>query len=100
MKKIKPKNHTKSKKLICDWTDKKKYLIHYKMLNCFVRHSMVVESFHDFIPFKQTKRLEKYNSFNTQNRNRAKNDFEKVFFKLLVMLLFLNFRKTLAIFLD
>ena len=37
MKKIKPKNHTKSKKLICDWTDKKKYLIHYRMLNFFVR---------------------------------------------------------------
>ena len=28
MNKIKPKNYTKSKKLICDWTDKKKYLIH------------------------------------------------------------------------
>ena len=28
MKKIEPKNYTKSKKLICDWTDKKKYLIH------------------------------------------------------------------------
>ena len=32
MKKIKPKNYTKSKKLICDWTDKKKYLIQYRLL--------------------------------------------------------------------
>ena len=32
MKKIIPKSYTKSKKLICDWTDKKKYLIHYRML--------------------------------------------------------------------
>ena len=31
MIKIKPKNYTKSEKLICDWTDKKKYLIHYRM---------------------------------------------------------------------
>ena len=31
MKKIKPKNYTKSKKLTCDWTDKKKYLIPYRM---------------------------------------------------------------------
>ena len=28
MNKIKPKNYTKSKKIICDWTDKKNYLIH------------------------------------------------------------------------
>ena len=34
--------------------------------------------------FKRSKLLEKYVSFNTQKRNRAKNDFEKEFFKLLV----------------
>ena len=32
MKQIKPKNNTKFKKLICDWTDKKNYLVHYRML--------------------------------------------------------------------
>ena len=37
MNKIKPKKNTKSKKLICDWTDKKKYLIHYRMLKFYVR---------------------------------------------------------------
>ena len=42
MKKIKPKNYTKSKKLICDWTDEKKYLIHYRMLKFYVGHGMVV----------------------------------------------------------
>ena len=84
MKKIKPKNYTKSKKLICDWTDKKKYLIHYRMLKCYVRHGMVVEKIHEIISFKQSRWLEKYISFNTQKRNRAKKDFEKDFFKLLV----------------
>ena len=29
MNSIKPESYTKSKKLLCDWTDKKKYLIHY-----------------------------------------------------------------------
>ena len=43
MKKIKPKNYTKSKKFICDWTDKKKYLIHYRMLKFYVRHGMIAE---------------------------------------------------------
>ena len=83
MKKIKPKNYTKSKKLICDWTDKK-YLIHYWMLKLYVRHGMVVENFHEIISFKQSRWLEKYISFNTQKRNGAKNDFEKDVFKLLV----------------
>ena len=84
MKKIKPKNYTKSKKLICDWADKKKYLIHYRMLKFYVRHGMIVEKIHEIISFKQSKWLEKYITFKTQKRNRARNDFEKDFFKLLV----------------
>ena len=43
--KIKPKYYTKSKKVICDWTDKKKNLIHYRMSKYYVRHGMVVEKF-------------------------------------------------------
>ena len=84
MNSIKPENYTKSKKLICDWTDKKNYLIHYRMVKFYVRHGMVVEKIHEIISFKQSKWLESYISFNTQKRNRAKNDFEKDFFKLLV----------------
>ena len=83
MKKIKPKNYKKSEKLICDWTDKKKYLIHYRMLKFYVTHGMIVEKIHEIISFKQIKWLECYISFNTQKRNKAKNDFEKDFFKLL-----------------
>ena len=84
MKTIKPENYTKYKKLICDWTDKKKYLIHYRMLKFYVRHGMIVEKIHEIISFKQSRWLEGYISFNTQKRNKAKNDFEKDFFKLLV----------------
>ena len=73
----------KSEKLICDWTDKQKYLILYRMLKFYVRHGMVVEKVHEIISFKQSKWLESYISFITQKRNKAKNDFEKDFFKLL-----------------
>ena len=83
MKSIKPENYGKSKKLICDWTDKKKYLIHYRMLKFYVRHGMLVEKIHEIISFKQSKWLEKYISFNRQKRNKAKNDLKKDFFKLL-----------------
>ena len=88
MKKVKPKSYTKSKKLIRDWIDKKKNLIHYRMLQFYVRHGMVVEKIHEIISFEQSKWLERYISFNTQKRNKAKHDFEKDFFKLLVIAAF------------
>ena len=91
MNMIKPMNYTKSRKLICDWTDKRKYLIHYRMLKFYVRHGMIVEKIREIISFKQSRWLEKYISFNTQKRNRAKNGFEKDFFKLFVNAAFGNF---------
>ena len=83
MKNVKPEKYTKSKKLICDWADEKKYLIHYRMLKFYIRHGMIVEKIHEIISFKQSKWLENYISFNTQKRNKAKNVLEKDFFKLL-----------------
>ena len=83
LKTIKPDTCTQTKKLICDWSDKKKYLVHYRMLNFYVRHGMIVEKVHSVISFKQSNWLEKYINFNTQKRNQALNDFEKDFYKIL-----------------
>ena len=83
MKEIKPDTYIQTKKLICDWSDKKNYLVHYRMLTFYVRHNMLVEKVHNIISFKQSKWLEKYISFNTQKRNQAVNDFEKDFYKLI-----------------
>ena len=83
MKKIQPESYTKSKRLICDWTDKKNYLVHYRMLTFYVRHGIVVDKAHEIISSRQSRWLEKYISFNTQKRNQAVNDFEKDFYKLL-----------------
>ena len=83
MKSIKPGNYTPSKKLICDCSDKKNYLCHYRMLKFYVRHGMIVDKIHNIISFKQSRWLKKHISFNTQKRNKAKNDFEKDFYKLL-----------------
>ena len=55
MKTIKPDTHTQTKKLICDWTDKKNYLVRYRMLKLYVRHGMVAEKIHEVISFKQSK---------------------------------------------
>ena len=81
MEKMKPKNYTKAKKLLCDWTDKKKYLNPYRILNFYVGHGMIFENIHEIISFKQSGSLEKYFNSKTQKRNRAKNDFEKDFHK-------------------
>ena len=83
MNKIKHKTYTITKKLICDWSDKKNYLVHYNTLKFYDRHGMVVEKNHEINSFKQCKWLEKYINFKTQKRNKAKNEFEKDFYKLL-----------------
>ena len=83
MKQIIPDTYTQNKKLICDWSDKKKYLIHYRMLKFYVRHGMIVDKVYDIISFKQSRWIERYINFNTQKRNQAVNDFEKDFYKLL-----------------
>ena len=82
--------------MICDWSDIKKYLIHYRMLKFYVGHGMIVEKIHEIISFKQSRWLEKYIRFNTQKRNKAKNDFEKDFFKLLVNAAFGKFLETVC----
>ena len=83
MKTIKPDTYTQTKKLICDWSDKKNYLIHYRMLKFYIRHGMIVDKVHNIITFKQSRWLEKHINFNTQKRNQAVNEFEKDFYKIL-----------------
>ena len=69
--------------MICYWTDKKRYLIHYRMVKFCIRHGMVVGKFQETISFKHSKWLQKYTNFSTQKRNQAVNDFEKDFYILL-----------------
>ena len=71
--------------MICGWSDKKNYLVHYRMLKFYVRHGMVNDKVHDVISFKQSRSrwLENYVNFNTQERNQAVNDLQKDFYKLL-----------------
>ena len=54
------------------------------MLKFYVGHGLIFEKIQEIFSFKQSKWLKNYISFNTQKRNRAKNDFEKDFLKILV----------------
>ena len=53
--KKKPDTYTQTKKLICDWSDLKNYLIHYRMLKFYMRHEMKFERVHNIISIKQSK---------------------------------------------
>ena len=68
MKETKPETYNQTTKLICGWSDKKNYLVHYRLLKLYIRHGMIVEKVHSVISFKQSKWLEKNISFNTQKR--------------------------------
>jgi len=83
MKEMKLNINTPNEKLICEWTDKKIYLIHYRMLKFYVGQEMLVDKVHDINSFRQSRWLEKHISFNTQQKNEATNDFEKDFYKLM-----------------
>ena len=73
----KPESYVKCKKLICDWTDKQKYLVHYRLLKFYVKHGMEITKVHEVISFKQSCWLEKYIDYNTKKRNKTNDDLEK-----------------------
>ena len=60
MNKVNSQNYTKAKKLKCDCSEKKNYLIHYWMLKVYVRHGMIVDKYHEIILVKRSRWLEKY----------------------------------------
>ena len=70
-KKTKPDAHTQSKNLNCDWTEKKKYLVEFRISKFSVRHATVVEKIQEQISLKQSKWLESCTSFNTKKQIRA-----------------------------
>ena len=47
MNKNKSNTYTQAKKLLCDWSDNKNYLIHYRVLKFYVKHGIVVEKVHE-----------------------------------------------------
>ena len=71
--------YTEIEKLICDWTDKKNFLVRSGMLNFYVRHGMEVYKVHEIVSITQFKWLENYINFYNQKRNQAVIDFENDF---------------------
>ena len=79
--KVKCKNRVE--KLIPNLRDKTKYIIHYKNLIQCLRAGMKLKKIHRGIKFVESEWLKPYIDKNTNLRAKAKNNFEKDFFKLM-----------------
>ena len=71
------------RKLVPNLYNKKKNVIHIVALAQAPKHGLVLDKVHRVIEFDQSAWLVLYINFNTQLRMKAKNDFEKDFFKLM-----------------
>ena len=70
-------------KLIPNLRDKTKYVIHYRALIQCLKAGMKLKKIHKGIKFVESEWLKPYIDMNTKLRAKAKNNFEKDFYKLM-----------------
>ena len=71
-------------KLIMDQTNKQRYFLHYRDINFSIRHGIRILNVHTvYKKIKQSPWLAKYFIYNTEQRKKAKTEFEKHFYKLM-----------------
>ena len=73
----------KCKKLVFNLYDKKDHIVHIRSLKQALNDGLLLKKVHRVIQFNQKAWLKAYIDMNTELRKRAKNDFEKDFFKLM-----------------
>ena len=67
------------RKLVSTLKMKERYTLHYRNLKLYVRLGMRMTKIHRAISFTQSRWLKPYIDFNTDQRKKATNDFEKRF---------------------
>ena len=77
------KCNNRIEKLIPNLRDKTKYVIHYRNLIQCLKAGMKLKKVHRGIKFEESEWLKPYIEKNTNLRTKAKNNFEKDFYKLM-----------------
>ena len=77
------KHNEKIKKLVPNLNDKKNYVVHIKNLQYYLSKGLILTKVHRAIEFTQSAWLKTYIDFNTDQRTKSKNDFEKDLYKLM-----------------
>ena len=73
----------KCSKLVCNLYNKNNYVVHIRLLKQTLGHGRIIKKVHRVILFSQEALLKEYIDMNNKLRKKAKNDFEKDFFKLM-----------------
>ena len=82
LNKKKPKDE-KTNRLILNFKDKEKYVVHIRTLQFYLERGLKLKKIHRAIKFSQKEILKPYIEFNTDKRKNANNDFEKDVYKLM-----------------
>ena len=73
----------KTEKLLLTLNNKTKYAVHYRNIQLYLKLGMKLTKVHRVLAFTQENWMEPFIRFNTEERKKAKSNFEKSFFKLM-----------------
>lgn len=71
-----------TKKLLLTHLPKERYVVHFALLQFYMKMGVVVTMVHRIIKYRQASFFEPYISFNSNKRQQASTDFVKDFYKL------------------
>ena len=77
------KHDEKLTKLVPNLYDKKEYVVHIKNLQYYLKKGLVLTKIHQVLEYDQSNWLKSYIDFNTEQRTKSKNEFEKSLYKLM-----------------
>ena len=75
----------KCSKIVCCLYDKNNYVAYIRVLKDALNHGLILKKVHRVIQFNQEAWLKEYIDMNTELRKQAKNEFERHFFKTVLL---------------